>query len=70
MVARHPHLLNESRLKWALRNRSDNGLDAAGSIFETRSGELLIHEPIFLAWWLGLAGRRKPRASTRTARRA
>lgn len=28
MAARHPNLLTEARLKWALRNRKENGLDA------------------------------------------
>ena len=63
LVTRHPHLLNESRLKWALRNRSDNGLNAVGAVFETRGGELMIREPTFLAWFLGLSGRAKPRSS-------
>ena len=60
---RHPHLLNDHRVAWALRNRRKNGLEAAGAVFESPCGELLIHEPRFLAWFLGLAGRAKPRAA-------
>src|SRR5688572_17125831 len=62
LVARHPNMLNDSKVRWALRNRTRNGLSAAGAVFEAKNGELLIHEPIFLAWFLGLAGRNKPRA--------
>ena len=65
LVDRHPHLLNEHRVAWALRNRRTNGLSAAGAVFESPCGELLIHEPAFLAWFLGLAGRAKPRAARR-----
>jgi len=63
LAQRHPHLLNDSRLTWALRNRSTNGL--ASAVFESRSGELLLHEPQFLAWYLGLSGLSKPRALRR-----
>jgi len=66
LVARHPNFLSESRLQWAVRHRATNGL--AGVVFETRGGELLIHEPGFLRWFLGLEGRGKPRA-LRTRRR-
>jgi hypothetical protein len=59
---RHPHLLSENRVTWAVRHRRTNGLDAAGAVFESPCGELMIHEPAFLAWFLGLAGRAKPRA--------
>jgi hypothetical protein len=68
LVDRHPHLLNEHRVAWALRNRASNGLE--DSVYEARSGELVIHEPGFLAWFLGLTGRQKPRAIRRRARRA
>jgi hypothetical protein len=63
LVARHPTLLTEPRVQWALRNRARNGL--ASAVFESRGGELVIHEPSFLAWYLGLSGRAKPRASRR-----
>jgi hypothetical protein len=69
LAARHPTLLSENCLVWALRNRHSNGLEDAGAIFEARSGELLIHEPPFLAWFLGLVGRSKPRRSRKAAAR-
>ena len=58
---RHPHLLNAHRVAWALRNRKKNGLTTAGAIFDSPCGELLIREPTFLAWFLGLSNRAKPR---------
>jgi hypothetical protein len=61
-AARHPNLLSENRLYWAVRNRKKNGLQKARAVFESPCGELLIHEPAFLAWFFGLAGRAKPRA--------
>jgi hypothetical protein len=61
IVERHPHLLTESRVRWALRNRTRNGLDAQHAVFMTASEILLIHEPAFLRWWLGLGGRNRPR---------
>jgi hypothetical protein len=63
LVERHPNLLTEPRVQWALRNRDRNGLSEA--VYESRSGELLVHEPGFLRWYLGLSGRGKPRASRR-----
>jgi hypothetical protein len=63
LVARHPHLLSVNRVTWALRCRAVNGLSTA--VFDSPCGELLIHEPCFLAWFLGLSGRGKPRASRR-----
>lgn len=69
LAARHPNLLTESRLKWALRNRRQNGLDAISAVFESRGGELLISEPAFLGWWLGLRGRSSPRSPRRVRRR-
>jgi len=63
LVARHPTLLTEARIQWALRNRAHNGLE--GAVFESRGSELVIHEPAFLAWYLGLSGRAKPRAARR-----
>jgi hypothetical protein len=68
LVQRHPHLLTPSRVDWALRNRDSNGLE--GAVYESRGGELLVHEPGFLAWFLGLDGRAKPRASRSSSRRA
>ena len=68
LVARHPHLLNVNRVTWALRRRATNGLSTA--IFDSPCGELLIHEPSFLAWFLGLGGRAKPRAGRRGGRRS
>lgn len=70
LAARHPNLLSEARLKWAIRNRNANGLDAARIVFETKGGELVVHEPAFLQWWLGLSGRHTPRAQRRKRRRA
>ncbi len=67
LVARHPHLLNINRVTWALRCRATNGLSAA--VFDSPCGELLIHEPSFLVWFLGLSGRAKPRAGRRAGRR-
>lgn len=67
LVAKHPHLLSVNRVTWALRCRSANGLSAA--VFDSPCGELLIHEPSFLAWLLGLSGRAKPRTGRRVGRR-
>jgi hypothetical protein len=61
LTERHPHLLNDHRVTWALRHRRLNGLNAAGAVFESPCGELLIREPAFLAWFLGLTSRAKPR---------
>jgi len=66
LVDRHPNLLSLNRLDWALRHRATNGLVSA--VYESRSAELLVHEPQFLQWYLGLNGRAKPRAG-RAARR-
>lgn len=63
LVERHPNLLTDARVQWALRNRYRNGLGSA--VYETRGGGLLIHEPTFLRWFLNLDGRAKPRASRR-----
>jgi hypothetical protein len=65
LTERHPHLLSDSRVVWALRNRKRNGLTAAGAVFDSPCGQLLVHEPAFLTWFLGLAGRSKPRATRR-----
>jgi hypothetical protein len=65
LVERHPDHLTRSRVAWAVRNREDNGLDELGAVFESPCGELLIHEPAFLRWYLGLTGRGKPRALRR-----
>ena len=59
LIERHAHLLNRSRIEWALRHRDRNGLKS--HVFESKAGELLIHEPGFLRWFLGLQGRAKPR---------
>jgi hypothetical protein len=61
LVERHPNLLTNPRVQWALRNRERNGLSSI--VYESRSGQLLVHEPEFLRWYLGLTGRSKPRAS-------
>jgi len=63
LAARHSHLLSANRLVWALRRRTVNGL--SGAVFDSPCGELLIHEPAFLAWFLGLKGRAKPRVARR-----
>lgn len=65
LAERHPHLLNYNRIVWGIRHRHTNGLTATGAVFESACGELLIHEPSFLRWFLGLAGRAKPRAGRR-----
>lgn len=65
LVQRHPNLLNESRVQWALRNRARNGL--ADAVFESRAGELLVHEPGSLRWYLGLSGKARPRAARKKA---
>lgn len=70
LVERHPNLLTEPRIRWAVRNRLENGLKDVGAVFDSRGGELLIHEPQFLAWWLRLDGRHSPRAPRRKNRRA
>lgn len=62
LVARHPTLFTRSRLQWALRNRKTNGLIAANAVFETQSRQLLVREPAFIAWYLRLDGRNRPRA--------
>jgi len=67
LIARHSHLLSANRVAWALRRRAVNGLSDA--VFESPCAELLIHEPSFLAWFLGLSGRGKPRAGRKRARR-
>jgi len=61
LVERHPNLLTYPRVQWALRNRTRNGLSSI--VHESKSGQLLVHEPEFLRWYLGLTGRSKPRAS-------
>lgn len=61
LVERHPNLLTYARVQWALRNRARNGLSTV--VYESKSGQLLVHEPEFLRWYLGLTGRSKPRAS-------
>ena len=66
LVAKHPHLLSVNRVTWALRCRAVNGLSAA--VFDSPCGELLIHEPAFIAWFLGLSGRAKPRVARRGGR--
>jgi len=60
LVERHPNLLTYPRVQWALRNRATNGLSSV--VYESKSGQLLVHEPSFLRWYLGLTGRSKPRA--------
>jgi hypothetical protein len=63
-AARHPHLLNKSRIDWAVRNRETNGLEACGGTIKSPCGEVLIHEPSFIEWFLGRA---KPRRLRRAA---
>jgi hypothetical protein len=61
LVKRHPNLLTPPRIEWALRKRATNGLSSV--VYESKSGQLLVHESEFLRWYLGLTGRAKPRAS-------
>lgn len=68
LVQRHPTILFKSRVQWAIRNRHKNGL--ADAVFESKGGEILVHEPAFLHWFLGLGGRAKPRAPRRHQREA
>jgi hypothetical protein len=58
---RHPHILNYHRVSWALRKREANGLTKSHAVFESPCGTLLVHEPTFLAWFVGLSNRAKPR---------
>jgi hypothetical protein len=67
---RHEPLLTDNRVRWAVRHRAENGLEAAGAVFTDPYGVVLIHEPRFLAWFVGLAGRAKPRAPRRLRQRA
>jgi hypothetical protein len=67
-VERHPTLMNKWRVQWAVRHRHKNGLADADAVFESKGGEVLIHEPAFLRWFLGLSGRAKPRAARRKRR--
>ena len=64
---RHPYLLSDHRVTWALRNRNKNDLSACGAVLESRCGKLLVRAPAFLAWFLELAGRTKPRALRKRA---
>jgi hypothetical protein len=65
LASRHPNLLSENRLRWAIRNRHKNGLESAGAVFESPVGEFILHEPSTLTWLLGLSGRAKPRRARR-----
>jgi hypothetical protein len=66
LVGRRPKLLTYPRAQWALRNRVRNGLSPAA--YESKSGQLLVREPEFLRWYIGLTGRSKPGASCVVAR--
>jgi hypothetical protein len=68
LADRHPVLLSENRLRWAIRKRNSNGLARAGAVFESPVGEFILHEPATLTWLLGLSGRARPRASRRKKR--
>jgi hypothetical protein len=65
LAERHPKLLSENRLRWAIRNRATNGLAEAGAVFDSPVGEFILHEPAVISWVLGLSGRSKPRAARR-----
>ena len=69
LAVKHAPLLTVSRLKWALRNRTNNGLVQLNAVYESKSGLLLIWEPKFLAWFLGLEGRHRPRSQRRKMNR-
>ena len=58
---RHEKLMPVNRVLHAARNRETNGLIEAGAIYKSAVGELIIHEPSMLQWFLGLRGRAKPR---------
>jgi hypothetical protein len=66
LAQRHEHLLNYNRVTWAVRHRHKNGLSAARAVFKSPCGEMLVHEPAFLTWFLGLGGRAKPRSTRRS----
>jgi len=67
LIERHPNFLNPPRLAWGLRHRASNGLTESGAVFDSKGGEILIHEPKFLEWFLGLSGRKKPRRARRSS---
>jgi hypothetical protein len=67
LAERHPHILNYNRIVWAVRHRRKNGLGTVAAVYDSPCGELLVHEPAFLAWFLGLTGRGKPRTPRRRA---
>ena len=66
LVARNPHILKESSIRWAARNRFENGAEEA--FYKTQSGQLLVNEPVFMAWYLNLESRNRPRAPRRRSR--
>jgi hypothetical protein len=68
LADRHPHLLSENRLRWAVRKRKSNGLLNAGAVYESPVGEFILHEPSTISWLLGLSGRAKPRVPRRNRR--
>jgi hypothetical protein len=68
LADRHPELLSENRLRWAVRNRHFNGLAEAGAVYESPVGEFILHEPSMLSWLLGLSGRAKPRRARKATK--
>ena len=67
LAERHPNLLPESRIRWAVRNRASNGLAEVGAVFLSPVHEFFLHEPAMIRWVLGLAGRNKPRLTRKAA---
>jgi len=55
LVERHPNLLTHPRIPRASRTRATDGLSSV--VYESMSGQVLVHEPGFLRWYLGLTGR-------------
>ena len=51
-VARYRPTITESAIRWQIRNRQANGLEAAHAITK-RSGRWLIHEGRYAAWLMG-----------------
>jgi hypothetical protein len=66
LVSRNHHVLKATSVRWAARNRFENGAEEA--FYKTRSGQLLVDERAFVHWYLNLESRNRPRASSRRRR--
>ena len=56
------------QLNWWAEQFAGLALAEITPVYNSPGGELLIHEPSFLAWFLGLGGRARPRAGRRRGR--